>query len=187
MPNEPVTFDRPDRDNIDIIKDAAGRIISAQRRDYSILAYLLRIGLADHGHEASATTFLDWQLAYTSIRGMKVASYGQHDGGDGGSEKASKYLRLIRKLGRDAQKTVEFCIGDQDQGVRQMIQTAKTGTPREKNRVIAQLDVIFRRAVSALDRLGRAIHETKEEFKAEEQAELSGDDKNSLARIPELR
>ena len=58
-----VIFDRPDRDQIDIIQNANGIIISAKKRDGSILAYLLRTYQADHGHEASANTYLDWQLA----------------------------------------------------------------------------------------------------------------------------
>ncbi|QEL18731.1 hypothetical protein [Limnoglobus roseus] len=144
-----VTFDRPDRDDIEVIRNAAGIVISAHVIDRSVLAYLIRIDLADHGHEASATTFLDWQLSYTSVRGMKVAKYGQHGGGDGGSEKASKYLRLIRKLGHETQKTVEHCI-DPHSALDQ----------REAYR----LRFIY---LAALDKLGRLILATRKEFEDE--------------------
>ena len=162
-----VTFDRPDADSIEIIRNPAGQVISAHVIDRSVLAYLMRIDLADHGHEASATTFLDWQLAYSSIRGMKVANYGQHDGGDGGSEKASKYLRLIRKLGRVTQKTVEHCIDP----------LSAMDEP--------QVYLLRYTYLAALDNLGRCIGQVREDFKSEDDTKTSRDHKYPLARSSE--
>lgn len=165
-------FERPDRDAIDIIQNDRGIILHAKKRDTSILAYLLRTYQADHGHESSANTYLDWQLAYLSTRGFKVANMGQHAGGDGCSDKVTLYLRLIRELGHQRQKLVEFAINSDNPVFAPYLEHIEHEGLKALPHLTPALDIMKTTALASLDILARAICNVRDKYDEEMQKVL---------------
>lgn len=161
-----VRFDRPDEQDIEIIRSPAGVIVYAKKQDYSLFGWLLHTGKVDHFHEASCNTFLDWQLAYLSTRGFKVLNYGQHDGGDGMSDKVTLYLRIIRRMGHLDQKIVTFCLDQYEPSICPLTRRYFANVA-SRERVARELTAIGDRCIGALERMGRIIDEVRKELDEE--------------------
>lgn len=118
-----ITFDRPDADKIKVIKAPSGRILSATVTDHSPFAYLLKLQIADHGHERTCSTYEDWQSAYMSTRGFKLMRYGEvsREAGDAVDDKATNYLRLIRLLGLTRHKQLDAILNRESSVCKRLV------------------------------------------------------------------
>ena len=165
MPDDPtIAFDRPDAADIEIIRAPSGRIIHAKVKDNSVLAYLLAIHLADHGHEAAANTYLDWQLAYLSRCGFRIGDYGLTHEGGGDDTKASMYLKLISMLGFHGQKMVEHCLEPQNRMMEMLLHRLKRDGFDRGTDTATQLEQIGQRYIGFIDKLCRTIPIVRKEF-----------------------
>lgn len=167
------SFGRPDEDDIEIIRNPNGAILHAKKHDYSLFGWLLHTGKADHFHEASCNTFLDWQLAYLSTRGFKVLNYGQHSGGDGMSDKVTLYLRTIRRMDQLDQKVVTFCL-DQHEPTVSLLTRRYFSNEAERDRLAEELADIGDRCIAALERMGRIVDEERKRLDEESSCAPAG-------------
>lgn len=174
MPDKPPTFfERPDADDIEIIRSPSGRIIHAQKRDNSVLAYLIAIHMADHGHEAAANTYLDWQMAYLARCGFRICDYGATHEGGGDDTKASMYLKLISILGFHGQRMVEHCLVPENRMMELLLARLKHGGFERGTEAADRFEEIGKRYFSFIDRLARTIPLVRNHFDEEAKSNIS--------------